>query len=183
MNSNLISLTELLFDRNGVLGRNLDAVKKYSSKERLYAAIRASATLPSGGVRGKLKNVYDHLSLEDIRTLSDTLMELIEVEAPADAMFAESIRLGTAKLLLERRFEEAVGASLDLYEVGGRWTRVELLRAWAKLGPSIKNHPLWPKVEATIKGYSDKKFQSEAKKALEAIHQSKGETRKFISLK
>ena len=182
MNTGLICLTQLLFDKKGILGKNLKAVQEHSSMERLYAAIRAAATLPSGGVRGNLNNVFPHLALEDIRALSDTLLELIKVEAPADAMFAEGIRTGTAKMLLARRIDEAVGLSLELYEVGGAWTRVELVRAWGGLGPSIKTHKLWPQVEAAIKGYRDEKFPTESEKAMAAINNPKSKTDKFVPL-
>lgn len=183
MNSSLISLTQILFDKKGVLGTNLDAVKKHSSMEQLYAAMRASATLPSGGVRGMIKNIYPHLSVQDIRALSDTLIELIEVEAPADAMFAEGIRYSTAQLLLDHRFDEGVQASLNLYKIGGRWTRVVMIKSWGEVGPSLKSHKLWPQIETALKSYSDDKFKNEAVKALAAINKPETKTETFRTLK
>jgi hypothetical protein len=183
MNSSLISLTQILFDKKGLLGTNLNAVKKHSSMEQLYAAIRAAATLPSGGIRGNINNVYPHLSSQDIRALSDTVMQLIKVEAPADAMFAEGIRSGTAKMLLANHFDEGVEASLNLFEKGGRWTRVELIRAWSQLGPSLKAHALWPRVEAALKEYNDSDYKNEAAKALAAINNPKTKPEKFVSLR
>jgi len=183
MNSSLVSLTQILFDKKGLLGTNLNAVKKHSSMEQLYAAIRAAATLPSGGVRGNINNVYPHLSAQDIRALSDTLMQLIEVEAPADAMFAEGIRSGTAKMLLANHFDEGVEASLNLFEKGGRWTRVELIRAWGQLGPSLKAHASWPRVEAALNGYNDSDYKNEAAKALAAINSPKAKKERFIPLR
>lgn len=182
MNTTLIALTELLFDKKGILGKNLDAVREHSSMEQLFEAIRAVATLPSGGERRRISTVYPHLSRQEIRVLGDTLLELIEVEAPADAMFAEGVRLASAELLLEHRFAEAVEASLLLFENGGRWSRVELIRAWGDLGPSLKSHPSWPRVERVLKGYNDSKFKDEGRKALEAIENSKAKAVPFTSL-
>lgn len=183
MNTNLIVLTDLLFDSKGIVGSSLRAVQAHSSMEQLYGAIRASATLPAGGARTNLKHVLNLLSPEELRPLADTLMELVEVEAPADAMFAEGPRSSTAKLLLSHRFEESVDASLKLFEGGGRWTKVEMIRAWAKLGPALKTHKSWPRIEAALKGYRDDKFQDEGPKALAAINKPGGKVEKFIPLR
>lgn len=183
MNTNLIVLSEILFGSKGILGSNLDALKQHSSREQLHAAIRAAATLPSGGTRQDLKHVLGHLPVEDLRALSDTLLNLIAVEAPADAMFAEGIRSSTAKLLLERRFDEGVDASLELFQVGGRWTKVVIIRAWADLGPSLKTHRSWPRVEAALEAFNDSNFKDEGAKALATINKPGGKVSRFIPLR
>ena len=183
MNTTLCEITLLLFDNKGILDKNLNAVEKHSSRERMYEAFRAMATLPSGGIRGKLKQLYPHLTPADIKILGDTILELVHVEAPADAMFAEGIRSASAMVLLEHRFNEGVEASLDLFKVGGTWTRVELIRAWGKLGPTIKTHKLWPEVETALKNYNDSQFKEEAVKALAAVNSPKAKAGSFITLK
>lgn len=183
MNSTLITLTDILMDGKGILSNGLGPVKKYSSMELLYDALRSMAAHPNGSVRGKIKTIYDHLSNEDIKALDDTVLELIHVEAPADAMFAENIRSSTAKLLLERNFEEGVPASIELYKVGGRWTRVVIIKSWGEMGASIKAHSSWPEIENILKTYNDDKFKKEAEKALASINKSKAKPEKFISLK
>ncbi len=183
MNTNLIVLTNILFQKKGVVCANMAAVKEHSSMAQLHEAIRAVATLPSGGARQNLKHVLELLPVEDLRALSDTLLELIHVEAPADAMFAEGIRSSTAKLLVDRRFNEGLDASLKLFEVGGRWTKVVIIRAWAGVGPSLKTHKQWPQVEAALKSFKDKSFPDEVPKAMKALNKTGAKPVKFISLK
>ena len=169
VNTTLIALTTVLFDKQGILGGILAPVDTYSSREQLYKAIRAVATLPSGGERGKLKFVFDLLSVDDVRALADTLLELVYVEAPADAMFAEGIRATSVKLLLKYRTVEGVRASVALFKVGGRWTKVVIMREWAKLGRSLTTIKEGKQIPELLRKYNDKKFKNEAKKALEAI--------------
>lgn len=158
-------------------------MKKYSSREQLYEAIRAIATLPSGGTRGKLKFVFDQLSKEDVKALGDTLLELIYVESPADAMFAEGIRTSSLKLLLKHHFKEGLQASLDLFKVGGRWTKVVIINEWKALGPAVKSLKEGPKILASLKNYNDSKFKSKATDALKAISGNKKTAFNFTSIK
>jgi hypothetical protein len=148
-------------------------MKKYSSREQLYEAIRAVATLPSGGQRGKLKFVFECLSEDDVKALADTLLELVYVEAPADAMFAEGIRSESVKLLLKHRSVEGVQASVDLFKVGGRWTKVVIIREWAKLGRSVTAIKEGAEIPELLRKYNDKKFKDEATKSLAAITDEK----------
>jgi hypothetical protein len=183
MNHVLGELTSLLFDKKGILGSGLKPVEKYSSRARLYEAIRAAATVPAGGVRGKLKHVFDVLSKEDVKALGETILDLVYHEAPADAMFAENIRSASVRLLLEHRFAEGLQASIDLFTVGGRWTKVVIIREWAKLGGSLDVVKEGAEIKRLLAGYNDKKFKDEAKKALAAIAKDKKPGAKFTSLK
>lgn len=169
VNTTLISLTTVLFDKNGLLDGGLAPVKKYSAPEQLYEAIRAVATLPGGGIRGKLKFVFEQLLENDVKALVDTLLELVYVEAPADAMFAEGVRGDSVQLLLKHRSVEGVQASVDLFKVGGRWTKVVIMREWAKLGRSVAAIDAGKEIPALLRDYKDEQFMDEAKKALDAI--------------
>jgi hypothetical protein len=169
VNTTLIALNTVLFEKKGVLGSTLAPVDKYSSREQLHEAIRAVATLPSGGERGKLKHVFELLSADDVKALADTILELVYVEAPADAMFAEGIRGTSVKLLLKHRATEGVQASVDLFKVGGRWTKVVIMREWAELGRSVTTINEGAEIPDLLRNYKDKQFEGEAKKALDAI--------------
>lgn len=183
VNTTLIALNTLLFDKKGILASSLAPVRKYSSLEQLYDAIRAVATLPSGGMRGKLKFVFQRLSEDDVKALADTILELIYVEAPADAMFAEGIRSSSVKLLLKHRYVQGVRASVDLFKVGGRWTKVVIIREWAKLGRSVTAIEEGAEIPGLLRNYNNRKFKDEAKKALDAIADRKTPVVKFKRLK
>ena len=183
VNSTLVSLNEILFGKEGVLAQGQGPVDRHSSRKQLHEAIRAVATLPSGGQRGKLNTVFTWLSAEDVKALADTLIELIYVEAPADAMFAEGIRARSVSLLLKHHFLEGIQASVDLYKVGGAWTRVLILRDWAKLGPDLAAMPQAAEITDLIRQFDNAKFQSEADKALAAMTKPGKPTGRFVSLK
>ena len=72
---------------------------------------------------------------------------------------------------------------MNLFEVGGRWTKVVIIRAWAGVGPSLKTHKDWPRVEAALKSYKDSKFPKEVPNAMAALNKTGGKPVKFISLK
>jgi len=173
VNTGLIALTTILFEKKGLLGKSLASVKKYSSREQLYQAIRAVASLPSGGMRGKLKFVFGLLSKDDVRALSKTLLDLIYIEAPADAMFAENIRSESMKLLIKHRFMEGIKASVELFKVGKPWTQVEIINQWSYLGSSIDSLAEIEEIKELLENYGDKKYMKECKKALNAIENSK----------
>lgn len=183
VNTTLLALSDLLFDKKGILGSSLKPVDKYSSREQLYDAIRAVATLPSGGERGKLKFVFDLLKFEDVKALRDTLLDLVYVEAPADAMFAEGIRSSAMQLLLKHHTVEGVQASVDLFKVGGRWTKVVIIRTWADIGPSVTKIDAGKPIPDLLRSYNDKKFKNEAKKALDAFAKNKKPAVTFKPLK
>lgn len=182
VNSTLVSLNNILFDKEGVLTKGLQSVDSNSSRKQLYEAIRAVATLPSGGQRAKLKEVYQWLTKEDVVALADTILELIHVEAPADAMFAESIRSSSVALLLKHRFIEGVQASVDLFKTCGGWTQVLMMREWEKLGPSLAGLPQAVEITGLLQQYKEPKFTADAKKALAAMS-AKGESKPFVPLK
>lgn len=182
MNSELTALITLLFDKNGIVGSGIGVVDKYSSREQLYEAIRAAATLPSGGHRNKLRFTFDQLSTEDVKAIAPTLMDLIYIEAPADAMFAEGIRSTAVKVLLDHRIEEGVHASIDLFQVGGRWTRVLMMREWTKLGRSVTAVKTDTDIRQLLEQYGDKNFQKDKESALKAIEDESKPTVKFTRL-
>jgi hypothetical protein len=148
----------------------------------LHEAIRAVATLPSGGERGKLKTVYQWLEADDVKALADTILELIHVEAPADAMFAEGIRSSSVSLLLKHHFIEGVQASVDLYKVGGEWTKVLMMRDWAQHGPSLAALPQAAEIADLLQRYKGT-FPKDAQKALAALAAQGKETYAFRPLK
>ena len=55
--------------------KGLQFVDAYSSRKQLHEAIRAIATLPSGGVRSKLKEVYQWLSAEDVKAEAEKALK------------------------------------------------------------------------------------------------------------
>ena len=182
VNATLVALTGILLDKEGVLTKGLQSVDANSSRKQLHEAIRAIATLPSGGVRGKLKEVYQWLSAEDVKALADTILELIHIEAPADAMFAEGIRASSVSLLLKHHFIEGVQASVDLFKVSGGWTQVLMIREWIQLGPSLAPLPQATEIRELLGKYNDKTYKPEAEKALKAMSE-KGGAKPFVPLK
>jgi hypothetical protein len=182
VNSTLVSLNTMLFDKEGVLAKGLQAVDAHSSRQQLHEAIRAVASLPSGGQRGKLGNVYPWLTRDDVKALADTILELIHVEAPADAMFAESIRSASVSLLLKHHFIEGVQASVDLFKTCGGWTQVLMMREWARYGPTLAKLPQAAEITELLKQYKDPKFMADAQKALAALTTQAKDTIRFIPL-
>jgi hypothetical protein len=183
VNSTLVALNGILFNReDGVLAKGLEPVEVHSSRKQLHEAIRAVASLPSGGERGKLKEIYPWLGTEDVRALADTILELIDVEAPADAMFAEGIQASSTSLLLKHHFIEGVPASIHRFKLGGGWTKVLMIREWIEHCPSIAPLPQAAEIRELLEQYDDKRYKAEAEKALKAMS-GKGDAKPFVPLK
>ncbi|MEY3395304.1 MAG: hypothetical protein RL346_1540 [Verrucomicrobiota bacterium] len=183
VNSTLVALNQILFnDKNGLLARGLQCVDVHSTRNQLHEAIRAVASLPSGGERAHLRSVFPWLSTEDVRTLADTLLELIHVESPADAMFADSIKSSCASLLLDHHFIEGVHASIHLHKSLKGWTQVLMMRAWAKHGASLAKLPEAAEINELLNQYNDKNFIIEAQKAIKGMAET-GEATPYASLK
>lgn len=183
VNSTLAVLNGILFGKEGVLTKGLQPVETHSTRKQLHEAIRAVATLPSGGERANLSNVYKWLNVEDVKALADTILELIRVEAPADAMFAEGIRASSVSLLLKHHFIEGVQASVDLFKIGGGWTKVLMIREWAQYGPTLAKLPQAVEITELLKQYKDPKTLADAQKALAALSAQGKETIQFVPLK
>lgn len=182
MNRELVALADLVFGKKGILAEGIEPVEQYSSREHLYAAIRAAATIPAGGRRGKLNPVLRQLPKRDVIALADTLLELAYVEAPADAMFANGVRCVAVEVLLKHGIAEGVPASLEVMKTGGRWARVLMLREWAKYGRSVLAVDREGITEA-VKNYGDKKFAKEKKKVLAAFNDENKPPVTFTPLK
>lgn len=183
VNSTLVALNQILFnDKHGLLAKGLQSVDAHSTRKQLHEAIRAVASLPSGGERADLRSVFPWLSTEDVKALADTLLELINVEAPADAMFADSIKSSSASLLLDHHFMEGVNASIHLYKSIKGWTQVLMMRAWAKHGPSLAKLPEAAEINELLKQYNDKNFMNEAQNAIKGMTE-KGDTKPYTFLK
>lgn len=120
-----------------MIGKDLKVVDQHSSREQFYAAFRALMSHPGGRIRSHAGGLFDALERHDVFALADTLMGLILVEAPADAMFAENIRSKTVELLQKHGIAEGVPAGMILFNEGGNWTRIVLNRTWAKYGGSV----------------------------------------------
>jgi len=182
VNSTLVALNLILFEEGGVLAESLQPVEAHSSREQLHEAIRAVATLPSGGQRAKLKYVFELLTRDDVAALGDTLVELIHLEAPADAMFAEGIRSSSVSLLLKHHVIEGVQGSIDLYKVGGWWTKTLMIGEWTQYGPSLAALPQAAEINELLKQHKGK-TPDEAQKALAAMSVQGKATIQFVPLK
>jgi hypothetical protein len=183
VNSTLVALNQIIFnDKNGLLAKGLQSVDAHSSRKQLHEAIRAVASLPSGGQRAHLRSVFLWLSTEDVKALADTLLELIYVEAPADAMFADGIKAHSTSLLLDHHFIEGVHASIHLHKSIKGWAQVLMMREWAKHGPSLAKLPEAAEINELLKQYNDKHFKPDAEKALKGMAE-KGEAKPFVPLK
>jgi hypothetical protein len=182
VNSTLVVLNNILCNKEGVLTKGLQSVDANSSRKQLHEAIRAIASLPSGGQRAKLKDVYPWLTPDDVKALADTILELIHVEAPADAMFAESIRSSSVALLLKHHFIEGVQASVDLFKTCAGWTQVLMIREWIEHGASIAPLPQAAEIRELLGKYNDKTYKPEAEKALKAMS-GQGEAKPLVPLK
>lgn len=183
VNSTLVALNQIIFnDKNGLLAKGLQSVDAHSTRKQLHEAIRAVATLPSGGQRAHLRSIFPWLSTEDVKALADTLLELIYVEAPADAMFADGIKAHSISLLLDHHFIEGVHASIHLHKSVKGWPQVLMMREWAKHGPSLAKLPEAAEINALLQQYHDKNFINEAQKAIKGMAE-KGEAKPFSRLK
>ena len=193
----LVSITQLLLGKGGLIQKDLSLVKKHSSMVQFYDAFRAMATVPSSSVRQMMSHAYAHFTVEDIKALGDTIIKLIYQEAPADAMSADAIRVRSAQLLFKHRFEEVIQASLVLYKEGGNWAKIEMIKGWGRTGPLLKQHKNWPQIERIFeevaatneinrKGRVDKKIKNLktfAEKSMKQINSGKLEGALLKSLK
>ncbi|MEO0478389.1 MAG: DUF6288 domain-containing protein [Planctomycetota bacterium] len=96
-----------LFDRReGLLRRSLEGV----DREALSTAILAGLRNEDGRARSAVGNIYDRLSLEELRPLLPAIHEAILQTAPSGIMFADGVRMAGLRLLAKHRVEEGIAA-------------------------------------------------------------------------
>ncbi|MES2980861.1 MAG: DUF6288 domain-containing protein [Verrucomicrobiota bacterium] len=82
----------------------------------LYPAIRAVAANPNGQARSTLDQTYRNLTQADVEALGDTIVDSVEVRAPADKMFSSGVRVGGLTALQKYNIAEGVPLSRVLAE-------------------------------------------------------------------
>ncbi len=109
------------------------------NRNLLYPAIHAAATHPMGKVRESVSKVYSELTREDAEALADILVDGSMVEAPADRMFSQAIRMEGIKLMQAHNFAEGVPIAMFLTEELNSITALNTLIAYA--GDSLLVEP------------------------------------------
>jgi hypothetical protein len=86
-----------------------------------------------------LEKSLPHMDRVDLK-MDNFGMNILNLPACYDERFpgdAERMkRAGSVALLLKHHFINGVRASVDLFKTGGRWTKVLMIREWAKYGPT-----------------------------------------------
>ena len=91
----------------GIIYNNLTGV----NRSLLYPAIRAVAANPIGFSRSTLATTYGNLSLTDVRSVADAIVDSVQLRAPADKMFSGGVRQAGIQIL--QKFGIAEGVPLS----------------------------------------------------------------------
>ena len=70
-------------------------------------------------------------------------------------MFADSVRIASARILLRLHFKEGVEASIALYPQAGKYVKEQLMKEWAKLGSSVETVEGGETIRTLIQQYVD----------------------------
>jgi hypothetical protein len=95
-------------------------------RKLLIPAMKAWLANPDGGARSAASSVFKHLTQEDLDALWPEIYYAVKFQAPANAMFAGSVRGNGLQAIARNRFEEGIPLGLDLlYQEGwGKFGRV-----------------------------------------------------------
>ena len=164
----------------GILASSIEGV----DKAVLYPAIRSVSTNPDSAARGCLRSAYEHLTLEDMKTLAPEVVDSINNMAEANTMFSKGIRLAGIQAMARLHIQEGIPLALKMINLKD-WGKayiisvsVDVLKQYGGAAKSIV--PDLKKLE------SDKSIQPEQhKKLVELIDLIEKDTNppKLISLK
>ncbi|MBT8044556.1 MAG: PASTA domain-containing protein, partial [Verrucomicrobiae bacterium] len=110
-------------------------------RDLLYPAIRAALANPRGAIRGMPRIVYDALSREDVEAIADGVVESTMYEAPADRMFAASVRNEGLALMQSHNFAEGVPLAKIVTNERGEKEGLDPLLAYAADSLLVKPDP------------------------------------------
>jgi len=145
-------LAQALF--RGLLRDSLEGIER----ETLYPAIRAIAKNPDGRARGHLGRTFEHLlTQQDVEALAPVILESITVQAPADTMFRDEIRMGAFRALTKYHYEEAILAGVTYAKTQGNHgsenRTAEIMKEIVKYGAAAK--PAIPGLKELIQQFKD----------------------------
>ncbi len=145
-------LAKVLF--RGLLRDSLEGV----DRNTLYPAIRAIALNPDGRARGHLGRTFEQLlSLEDVEALAPVLLQSITVQAPADTMFRDEIRMGAFRALTRNHYEEGIAAGVIYAKTQGNHgsenRTPEIMKEIVSYGAAAK--PAIPGLRELIQQFKD----------------------------
>jgi hypothetical protein len=126
-----------------MLKKSLDGV----DRDLLGKAVTAGLQNQDGRARGNIGNIYQQLSLEELKPLLPAIHEAIVKPSPSGIMFADGIRLSGLELLAKHRIREGMALCLDIMDIDrwGKKNRIErCLKILASYGGAAE--PLLPRL-------------------------------------
>jgi len=104
-----------------VFGQMLKHSLEGVDREALNKAVVAVLLNQDGRARGDVANIYQQLSIDEIKPLLPAIHEAVVKPAPSGIMFADGIRVAGLKLLAKHRVEEGIQAAADYLRDQNRW--------------------------------------------------------------
>jgi hypothetical protein len=142
-----------LFNRGGLLSRDLDGVDLATLRE----AIRAGLKNEDGRARGSIGSIYRNLTPEQIKPLLPAIFEAVVEPAPSGVMFAAQVRLEGLRVLADNRVEEGIKACVDYLANQNPWASEkrtpEILKILEQYGAAAQ--PFIPQLEAIAADFAD----------------------------
>lgn len=148
-------LSFVMFGRSGLIGRSVDGV----DRELLAKAILAGLTNQDGKARSEVSNIYNQLTLEEIRPLLPAIHQAVIKIAPSGIMFASGVRLNGLRILAKHNVAEGLTAAvymLDNQKPHGKDRRTrDILNVIVSYGVHAQAH--LPKLEADLAAAEEEK--------------------------
>jgi HEAT repeat protein len=102
-------------------GRQLLKALPQADQVALRKAIEAGLTNQDGWARGQISNVYETLTLDQIKPLFPAIHRAIIEPAPSGEMFAEDVRVAGLRILARHRVREGIEACVKYLTLQNQW--------------------------------------------------------------
>jgi hypothetical protein len=140
-------LSFAIFQRRGGLLKSLDGI----DRDLLREAIREGLQNQDGRARGQVANIFDQLTLDEIRPLLPAILDAVAEPAPSGIMFAGQVRIEGLRLLAKHNVYEGMQAGMDYLANewdmwGARGRNPKLVEHLAAFGGNARE--LIPQLEA-----------------------------------
>lgn len=142
-----------LFNRGGLLSRNLEGV----DPDTLREAIRAGLKNEDGRARGSIGSIYGNLSREQIKPLLPAILQAVVEPAPSGVMFAAQVRLEGLRVLANHQVKEGIAACVDYVGDQNPWASEkrtpQILKVLEQYGAAAQ--PFIPQLEKIATDFAD----------------------------
>ena len=154
---------------NGLVAGSLEGV----DRKHLYPAVRTLLALDDGLGTAGISSVFKTLNLDDLKTLTPSLVKVAAETAPSGEMFAQGVRLYAIQYFAKNKVPEGLPAIMEYLRTQNGWGNqiINVLKELAKYGAEAK--PLLPELNQLRDGWKlmekDQKGETRASTATAVI--------------